>query len=606
VLNEFTLTTAKQPVVGLNVANNNQLVAAIKPHHVASCSLVSSISREKNENSQVELTQLSSEEMTGISSDGGKYFAVGYVGSTRLYETNSLQEASVLQSHSTLGAKHLQILQDQYVLTSSHDDRYINMYDITKETKDAIRKPQSVISVESNVVTTDVTIHQSTIHLLVVTQNGNLYMYDINPKKKTHKPSFVVKSADNSTSGGLGSILTAKFDQNDLVIASGSRLTPFFTRVSYISQGEILLKGDIMLSSIAAQNKPQKKENGTTNQVKAKLAQFQSPTLKRNGVSVLGPSNMEAPGARYRQAFSQLLGRVNKTDTNDNVLSSMIPDQDETTVPKIKITTTIVQALQSNDRVTIYKCLDQTDVDLVQATVRELPAHLAISLLEILIERLQDDEAVETDGNMTSTLVAWIRAILLIHTSHIISQRKIIDKLSPLYQSISHRLTNFTALLELSGRLDLLLSLAGYAQVGLSASRDDFKDDFKRSEEEERTKLRTYQVTEEEDEEDIQYVHGGKGRDLNEMGYQVMGDDEEERQDAQEEAIEKRQGWFLDNDGDIDSEEEDLIRQLDEEEKRLGIDRSSKEEIDDDDEDEDVDQDEDFEGQDDDQDEEMM
>ena len=110
----------------------------------------------------------------------------------------------------------------------------------------------------------------------------------------------------------------------------------------------------------------------------------------------------------------------------------------------------------------------------------------------------------------------------------------------------------------------------------MNAARDDFKDDYtKPSEEEEKSKLRTYDVTEDEsddDFDDVQHVHGGKGRDLENMGYDVMGDDED-REDEEEAAIEKRQGWFLETDGDMDSDEEDLIRQLDEEEKRLGVER---------------------------------
>ena len=85
--------------------------------------------------------------------------------------------------------------------------------------------------------------------------------------------------------------------------------------------------------------------------------------------------------------------------------------------------------------------------------MKQLPAQLAIPLIEAILERYQDNN-VDTAG-----LIHWLRAILVSHTSYIMSQPDIIQKLSPLYNSIESRLSVFPSLLDLSGRLDLLLSL---------------------------------------------------------------------------------------------------------------------------------------------------
>lgn len=85
--------------------------------------------------------------------------------------------------------------------------------------------------------------------------------------------------------------------------------------------------------------------------------------------------------------------------------------------------------------------------------MKQLPAQLSVPFIEAILDRYQDNNV------DTGALMHWLRAILVSHTSHIMSQPDIIQKLSPLYHSIESRLSVFPSLLDLSGRLDLLLSL---------------------------------------------------------------------------------------------------------------------------------------------------
>jgi len=54
--------------------------------------------------------------------------------------------------------------------------------------------------------------------------------------------------------------------------------------------------------------------------------------------------------------------------------------------------------------------------------------------------------------------VTWIRAILIEHTSYLITLPDLVKSLSGLYLIVDSRLSVFKKLLKLSGRMDLLLS----------------------------------------------------------------------------------------------------------------------------------------------------
>lgn len=196
---------------------------------------------------------------------------------------------------------------------------------------------------------------------------------------------------------------------------------------------------------------------------------------RHDGSVVLGPLNMELPGAKYVQAFGKVLpNKETRKLLEDKVRDLDIvmnkSDDDEESIPGVSLAQSLIAALKFNDQTDLDKCLKQSDLDIIQRTVKQLPAQTAILLLEAILDRYQNQSV------NASSLVHWLRSVLVTHTSHIMSQPDIINKLSPLYHSIDARLNVFPNLLDLSGRLDLLLSLAGYKQVNLSSEDDDFEE----------------------------------------------------------------------------------------------------------------------------------
>lgn len=98
-------------------------------------------------------------------------------------------------------------------------------------------------------------------------------------------------------------------------------------------------------------------------------------------------------------------------------------------IPADSLTRTLIQALHSSDTRLIETCLAHSNPNLIQNTVRRLPAQLAIPLLNACVERLgRGARAANMKGGGAGasaqrgmTLVTWIRTVLAVHTGHLMT-----------------------------------------------------------------------------------------------------------------------------------------------------------------------------------------
>jgi len=114
--------------------------------------------------------------------------------------------------------------------------------------------------------------------------------------------------------------------------------------------------------------------------------------------------------------------------------------------------TILEQALQSSDDALLEECLAVSDQRVVDMTVERLPS---VRVLPFLL-RLTDK--VERRPNRGMNLCIWMRAVLMKHTSYLMSVPNLHTKLAGLYQILDQRIGVFPKLLSLSGRLELALS----------------------------------------------------------------------------------------------------------------------------------------------------
>ncbi|CAN0588212.1 unnamed protein product, partial [Ectocarpus sp. 12 AP-2014] len=70
----------------------------------------------------------------------------------------------------------------------------------------------------------------------------------------------------------------------------------------------------------------------------------------------------------------------------------------------------------------------------------------------------------EKRPNRAASLGRWIRALLSCHLGYLVSVPGLPDKLALLHQMIDRRVASFPKLIQLHGRLDLLLARAAKAE----------------------------------------------------------------------------------------------------------------------------------------------
>jgi len=125
--------------------------------------------------------------------------------------------------------------------------------------------------------------------------------------------------------------------------------------------------------------------------------------------------------------------------------------------------------------------LQHTNESILRNTVKRLPVPVIVPLVQELSRRMQ--------GHAQSghTVVRWIKMVLTIHTSYLMTFPELVEKLGDLYQIMDARVTMFGKLSRLQGKLDLMLSQItlqnqaeeeiGAAQQPMLIYQDDSSDE---------------------------------------------------------------------------------------------------------------------------------
>ncbi|EGG06248.1 uncharacterized protein MELLADRAFT_71984 [Melampsora larici-populina 98AG31] len=156
-------------------------------------------------------------------------------------------------------------------------------------------------------------------------------------------------------------------------------------------------------------------------------------------------------------------------------------------IPVNSLAQTLIQALNSSDHQLLETCLIQSNKQLISNTIQRIPTGLVHHLIEHLIIGLNKKRGGAGEGSTVSsvrrtrTLIEWVRQLLLVHMSYLITIPELVSKLTILHSSLQKRLNLHTKLLSLNGRLDLILNQiernkSGNPQLelGLPSNKESF------------------------------------------------------------------------------------------------------------------------------------
>eukprot|EP01018_Ginkgo_biloba_P014729 Gb_29253 [translate_table: standard] len=154
-----------------------------------------------------------------------------------------------------------------------------------------------------------------------------------------------------------------------------------------------------------------------------------------------------------------ILEEEKENDPRDQNISSMtiLPSADSLIV-------LLTQALHSDDNLLLEQCLSISDTKVMTKSVSSLSSVDALELLKGLVSKIK------SRATRASSILPWIRVLLLQHASYIMSEASSLTVLNTLYQMIESRVSVFRPILQLSGRLDLIMAqISANEGDGLSA-----------------------------------------------------------------------------------------------------------------------------------------
>jgi len=110
----------------------------------------------------------------------------------------------------------------------------------------------------------------------------------------------------------------------------------------------------------------------------------------------------------------------------------------------------LAQGLHSNDPRILDSVLDRADMELIDNTVKKIPAEAVVPLVTVL------QKYIKGRGMVNASHAKWLKAVLTIHTGYLVSVPDCQELLTPLYALLETRTQHYSQVLQLRGKLELL------------------------------------------------------------------------------------------------------------------------------------------------------
>merc|ERR1712029_644595 len=157
---------------------------------------------------------------------------------------------------------------------------------------------------------------------------------------------------------------------------------------------------------------------------------------------------MGSQNNRKRQAIKQ---NENSLPVEER-LSLLSASSSSTTSPRTDtMTQLLVQGLHSNDSRILDSVLDRADLTLIDNTVRKLPVEAVLPLVTVL------QRFIRGRGVVHASHAKWLKSVLSIHTGYLVSVPDCQDILSPVYALLEARTQNYSQVLQLRGKLNMIM-----------------------------------------------------------------------------------------------------------------------------------------------------
>ena len=357
-----------------------------------------------------------------------------------------------------------------YFLSGAEQDRFINAWKVDLGSKDKSSIVSFSVSEEPvSLQLSHCPDKERPLHLVVVSRDGQLHLFEQSLNGHVKKPVTPRSTLQLATPGRKDAtpepvpIISARFvDSSEpcILIAYGSTLKPQFETLKYESlEKNVCLVRDYRSGLLLCE------ENNNQRTLSANKA-----VVKNDLLTTLGTENMalarpscgdSGSGTRSTREASAVSTSSLELSMEDRLKTmnltpsgSQQPKADKKGVPKAgSLTQMLVQALNSQDKKLLEDVFNvSSKPKVIQSTIRRLPVNYVIPFTTELVHRVQ---AAPSRG---CHLVPWIKSVLTIHMSYLMSVPNLVDSLGGLYQLLESRVGVYNRLCKLQGRLDLMLA----------------------------------------------------------------------------------------------------------------------------------------------------
>ncbi|CAI5466515.1 unnamed protein product [Closterium sp. Yama58-4] len=219
----------------------------------------------------------------------------------------------------------------------------------------------------------------------------------------------------------------------------------------------------------------------------------------------------------------------------------------------------VQQALEAGDMALLRQCFEAALTvrrrALILPTVRHLPPHLALKLVEVVAARVQ------AHPGEALSMVPWMQAALTCHAGMLASAPAAHKALAALYQTVEARVAALRPMLELAGRLQLVVMAVRETRGEEGARGEGVGGGYER--EGAGGGVRAATVYEEGDDSDVE-VEDATGVEEGLFGAEGWVDEEEEEDEDDEEGSEEE--YEEEEERFVDDEEGDLMEEDDNDE----------------------------------------
>ncbi|KAI9479514.1 WD40-repeat-containing domain protein [Zychaea mexicana] len=359
--------------------------------------------------------------------------------------------------------------QDDILVSIGDDDRYVNVWD-AQSTNDNTNN-LTALTLENNVIQIDFSETESSV--LAVSEDGSVGVWQnasspamaSGPKNRrkmaratTKQPDSTITVVSSTSEEETIPVISANFvtdnDSKAVMIARGSSIKPSFEVVQYVNEESGAVMDNIVLTRQAVVNNLVSNGSMAANNLKTTQKAYNEAAVKVIGNTDFAMRNPTAKSSSDGQVSAEpsLEQRLNEMGVNEE--KSEIETKKRTNKPSTpsagSLQQVLLQALHSGDKALLEACLAQEKPEIIQTTIQRLPTAYVIPLMLQLIAKFQ------TSPGRGTGLLVWIKAVLLTHTTYLMTVPDLVAQLSTFYQALDSRLAVFPKLLALRGRLDLI------------------------------------------------------------------------------------------------------------------------------------------------------